>query len=208
MYEFTHLQAESHTCKQNDYIKNWEYSYINYKNTCLNSIHVWIGNVSVWIPGNIHIWIQNTCEQNDFVQKKLQVVGVPYLVHHKCRGEKGEGAGFLGSTPSSSWLCFNTLQHMPQHAALQHSATHCNTLQHIATHSNTQNGERSGIFGQHDLQASGCAATRCNSCCNTLQHIAAHCNTKNGGMSGIFGQHDLQAVDCAATLGNTRCNTL
>ena len=57
----------------------------------------------------------------------------------------------------------NTLQYI----ALQHIATHCNTLQPIATHCNPL---------QH-------IATHCNTLqhtathCNTLQHIATHCNT-------------------------------
>ena len=50
------------------------------------------------------------------------------------------------------------LQHTATHCnTLQHTATHCNTLQHTATHRNTL---------QH-------TATHCN----TLQHTATHCNT-------------------------------
>ena len=50
--------------------------------------------------------------------------------------------------------CFYYLIVLAYEVALQHTATHCNTLQHTATPCNT--------------------ATHCS----TLQHTAAHCNTR------------------------------
>jgi len=62
----------------------------------------------------------------------------------------------------------NTVQHTAAHcSSLQHTATHFSTLRHTATHCSTL---------QH-------AATHCGTLrhtaarCNTLQHIATHCST-------------------------------
>ena len=63
-----------------------------------------------------------------------------------------------GSLFNGTWHKRPALQHTATHCnTLQHTATHCNTLQHTATHGNTR---------QH-------TATHCN----TRQHTATHCNT-------------------------------
>ena len=65
------------------------------------------------------------------------------------------------------WMRRNALQHTATHYdtlqhicnTLQHTATHCNTLQHTAAHL------------QHTTTHCSTSATHCN----TLQHIATHC---------------------------------
>jgi len=65
--------------------------------------------------------------------------------------------------------------HMP--IALQHTATHCNSLQHVAKH--TGDSELAT-----DVSHANCAAALCNTLlhtathCNSLQHTALHCNTQ------------------------------
>jgi len=106
----------------------------------------------------------------------------------------------------------NALQHTPIHCAtrmheswraLQHTATHCNTLQHTATHCNTlqltathcntlqYTATYSSILhhtATHQNTLKHIAThNQCNiyawvmvftaTHCNTLQHIATHCNT-------------------------------
>jgi len=64
--------------------------------------------------------------------------------------------------------------------ALQHTATHCNTLQHTAAHCSTPQNTATHTCGYMSFF---CTATHCSSLqhtathCNTLQHTATHCNT-------------------------------
>ena len=54
--------------------------------------------------------------------------------------------------------------------ALQHTATHCDTLQHTATHCKRDSFIRdAGMYNESSQHT----ATHCN----TLQHTATHCNT-------------------------------
>ena len=107
----------------------------------------------------------------------------------------------------------NALQHTPIHCAtrmheswraLQHTATHCNTLQHTATHCNTL---------QH-------TATHCNTLQHTpaysiiLQHTKTHSNTLQHTTSATYMHESWCSLQHTATHYNTsrrtatRCNTL
>ena len=90
-------------------------------------------------------------------------------------------------------LC-NALQHTATHYnTLQHAATHCNKLQHTATHCNTLKSQEvetlRGSLQALELQCldlqeqvQHTATTLCNAlqhttpCCNTLQRAATHRN--------------------------------
>jgi len=72
------------------------------------------------------------------------------------------------------------------YAALQHSATHCNTLQHTATCCNT-------LY----FCCSVCAVRYTATLCNTLQCTATHCSTL---------QHAVLPLQCVCYMGH--CNTL
>jgi len=81
--------------------------------------------------------------------------------------------------------------------ALQHTATHCNTLQHTATHCKTlqDTATHCNTFRHDSLIRIRLCATRLSHC-NTLQHTATHCN-----MSHVFhGRHDscCSVLQCVA----------
>ena len=80
--------------------------------------------------------------------------------------------------------------------ALQHTATHCNTLQHTAAHCNTPQNTATHCNRLQHIYSIPCLPSA--TYCNTLQHTATHCNTR---------QHT--ATHCN-TLQHTatHCNTL
>ena len=83
-----------------------------------------------------------------------------------------------------------TLQH-----ALQHTATHCNTLQHTATHCNRHGTKRwrtRRISSMFTLQ-------------HLLQHTTTHCNTSRGCR---VAQTTLQSQQHALQHTTTHYNTL
>jgi len=91
--------------------------------------------------------------------------------------------------------------------ALQHAATHCNTLQHTATHCNT-------CILRFRLRCCWKVAIGTTTCCNTLPHTATYCNILQhiGHLRDLFeGSLALQhAVTCCKSLQHaaTRYNTL
>jgi len=103
---------------------------------------------------------------------------------------------------------FNALQHIATHcntlyriaahcntpSRLQRTATHCNTLQHIATHCNTL--QRTATHGNTPS-----CLQRTATHCNALQHTATHCNAL---------QHTIvPSTHCNALQHTaTHCNTL
>ena len=116
--------------------------------------------------------------------------------------------------PSSSF--FNSLQQTETHAthcstlqhtvvtlstgsALQHNATHCNTLQQNATHCITlQHTTVRCNTLQHTVTTPSCDYEHTSTHCNTLQHTATRCNPL---------QHTT-ARCTALQLTATRCDTL
>jgi len=65
-----------------------------------------------------------------------------------------------------------------QHA-LQHTATHCNTLQRPATPCNTLPSSRAKpLLMPRNSRSASHTATPCNPHCNTLQRPATHCQTR------------------------------
>jgi len=70
----------------------------------------------------------------------------------------------LRAWPTQNGRCV-ALQHTATHYnTLQHTTTHCNTLQHTATHYNTL--QHTAVHKMEGVLH-----------CNTLQHTTTHCNT-------------------------------
>jgi len=66
--------------------------------------------------------------------------------------------------------------------ALQHTATHCDTLQHTATHCNTLQHAATFTMVPPTLRMKVTPMPRCVSICNTLQHATTHCNIHDGAL--------------------------
>jgi len=206
MDEFTHLQAEwlhknmgifvytlekymfeLNTCINWKYIRvnSWKYTHVNSKHSRAEWFCTKV--ISSWCFIAYHKCRGEKGEGAGFLRK--------CLAYHKCRGGKGEGAGFLGNTPCKQLA---VLQHTATLAATHCTATHCNTLQHAKW------GQERDFW-----------ATRLTSkwlCCNTLQlmlqHTATHCSTLQHEKCGH--ERDFRATQLASSwlCCNTRQHTL
>ena len=134
---------------------------------------MFISNVYVYTYIHTHC---NTLQHSATLCNAVQRVGVP-LSYMSVRAAAGVPRADIKS---------RALQHTATHCnTLPHTATHCNTLQRIAMHCNAL---------QHTSVHFSYLSTLCVPCfgrnlahwntlqhtathCNTLQHTATHCNT-------------------------------
>jgi len=125
------------------------------------------------------------CNWEDPMSLRHPVVSV-FICLDSCKTCRSWSGHFCMSFFLFMYVSFDICAVYLQGVALQHTATHCNTLQHTATHCNTlQHTATSRLIDIHHFWRICCVpagrsvATHYNTLqkyCNTLQHTTTHCS--------------------------------
>ena len=100
------------------------------------------------------------------------------LQHNAAHCNKGGITHATGVRAAATYLV-PLMERDTQYNALQHTATHCNTLQHTATHCNTGGVTRAaGARGYRRIRVPAArVAAGPATHCNSLHRTTSHCNT-------------------------------